>query len=1751
MSCNIEYEKFIFSIHKKSRFNNDKYYVFIGIVENNIKKILNKLENRENILKEDLILLKNKYPNDFMSWINIVKEKIKIKFINNTIRIDDTINEIRNKIFVYLSDIENKSYILPKNQELWMKKKNNSYEIIGYYYENIQKKDKENINPHIFDKFDLKENKLFLDTNKLKKNTSENNIIIYDLIEESDFIKNVIYLSDAKEEEEFLKSKKVNISESIINNYFKKYWPYLNLNYDLNEVKNNYIIVNDYLEKENYIFNLIDSIKINDNKFGSCNILTTIINISNNENNEYIDLYQIFDYLKDNQINENVPFIKYSEESFESPFSIVSKKAIDNKKIDKTTLSKWLGLKTFDKEEGRKMNGLMIKKYSKDFDNIPRYYSIILKENGLLSINISYTSENNASFHDIEHTVKDCKKFIENINKNRIIKKIGEKSKIDLPELIFKDNKLHLNKHTKITYMNITIPLNFDKPINFKKLYEFTKKFPYFLAEVPKNIIKQNNKINKTENSIQIKYKKISRFVNMNDILLEIDKLKDKQLDSGLILKILENKYQKSIDEIKSYLLEWERKYSSSKSSKSSEFKQGILITITDKKILIQGITNIYQIPLIYKFFTTFMTLYIDYDNYLKDKEFRKFFVGKNMNNKLDIYDNSYEYNNNISIIDLNKINYNEYNVEDYENLNEDIEELDNNENEDNNNENKSVKTYNQDLVGIANNEDIDPNILLTCNDSIPEKGTCEDFCNDEFYFIRRLQKYDIKLFRPNKGVKEKYEKYTKGCQAKCQPIVLSEDPEKNPNIKRDSYTYSIKYSSDPNIFQRWYICPTIWCPYCEIPILINDVDPKTIKLRVTKDKGRMCKTGKCPYGDHQVFIREKNNEVYNYPGFLTKGEHPNGLCLPCCYKVPKNLPKVSSYKSFKKCLGEDIENNDVKEGQIYILGKGVPIEKGRYGKLNLELERLLKTNLETGYLGLKSGYLRKGINHLKNNSFLSAISDIISCDKINTQTQMSVDKLKHLLCDKLDNNLFKSLYSGNLINIFYNIENFKKYLLNDNIEINHKYLWDFLQRENIMSDEGINIFIFENNTLLCPKGENIEFFYDKNKKNILLIKSKEYYEPIYYLEGNGKTAKTTCIFELSREEIKKIYDISKDGCKVTNKIKWLDILNDNIKKYDLNIDNLVLINGDNLQTTLNELLLNIKNKKLDDGFLPKLQYVDSYNKVFGLELKNGLYLPVEPTKLNNKIEYKIILDLNDINHLSYLKVLEYTKKISTKTKLKCNITHKILDILNKKNIIALVNENNRFIPIIHIKNNENKLKISTLNYYSDVDESLYDKIEKVDKRVEIMNKKLYEDETYIRLKFELSKFLQIKENINYYNKILEIINSDDKNIKLNRSKMFILLNNIYSTLITFKDNNIDYYDYKLPNKRIPCFLRKINKSNNNDNNDINLSCNNDPHCSIDKNKCKLFINKINLINKDRKINNYNFYLSRIIDELLRFKMKRNEILNDNIPIIINKENISENINKYIVIHTNNMNEINNIVEKLYYDNYGILFDTRNLYENISTKEYSFKEEKYLKTDLLKIENTKTEELSIYWIKILGNKFRSIINSNDSLFALILQIINMNQFKNIRNDALLTIDILKSKIINYFNAIKIKENILELYKTNKYFKNIESIEFLKGSIIDENYNGSEIDLEYISNIFNINFIILDKRIKKNEKGYRLIKSVNYKKNYFVLLYKTIIYDKLIYNLIEFKNNILFKLNDLPSKLTNLIMTNNKSINNNK
>ena len=120
---------------------------------------------------------------------------------------------------------------------------------------------------------------------------------------------------------------------------------------------------------------------------------------------------------------------------------------------------------------------------------------------------------------------------------------------------------------------------------------------------------------------------------------------------------------------------------------------------------------------------------------------------------------------------------------------------------------------------------------------------------------IRRLQNPrtgDNQLYRSKPSVDYSY---AKSVQGNKQPIVMAENPEKNPLVKRGSYSYALEYKGASGI-PRWYICPKAWCPTHEIPILLSEI--RDIQIRHKGGRG-LCKTGKCPSNKPSLCVNESH----------------------------------------------------------------------------------------------------------------------------------------------------------------------------------------------------------------------------------------------------------------------------------------------------------------------------------------------------------------------------------------------------------------------------------------------------------------------------------------------------------------------------------------------------------------------------------------------------------------------------------------------------------------------------------------------------------------------------------------------------------------------------------------------------------------------------------------------------------------------------------------------------------------------------
>ena len=424
---------------------------------------------------------------------------------------------------------------------------------------------------------------------------------------------------------------------------------------------------------------------------------------------------------------------------------------------------------------------------------------------------------------------------------------------------------------------------------------------------------------------------------------------------------------------------------------------------------------------------------------------------------------------------------------------------------------------------------------------------------NKPYYFQTLIEKKDPILIL--KEDTKEYNAYSRTCLSdkRRQPVILSDSQlekinKENPGFLREQDV--IKYGSDKN-HQFNYICPRYWCLKSNTFIDPNDIKVvKGEKVHQPK-KGPSC--GKVlPKKEKKVkpgyYIYEFNDEAY--PG-LIPDKHPDGLCLPCCFK---NYNTEGRVKAKKSCLEKDDEKRKEKDDDEkrkekeedkedkYILGPDkFPLDSGRWGYLPGEIQTMLhevnadcqvsktNTNIKENHPCL----LRHGIEINKKQSFIAAISDVLFFGKriVDNENRLSTKVAKILNIKEMRERLLKSInidsfikyQNGNLVTDFHDInknvnaeqynnsrlyskidftkpeesayfnkvvsafENFTLFLKDDDSIIDHTYLWDIICMPN---------------KYLFPNGVNLIIFqlpHDDITNNVQLICPTNHYASELY----------------------------------------------------------------------------------------------------------------------------------------------------------------------------------------------------------------------------------------------------------------------------------------------------------------------------------------------------------------------------------------------------------------------------------------------------------------------------------------------------------------------------------------------------------------------------------------------------------------------------------------------------------------------------
>ena len=1004
--------------------------------------------------------------------------------------------------------------------------------------------------------------------------------------------------------------------------------------------------------------------------------------------------------------------------------------------------------------------------------------------------------------------------------------------------------------------------------------------------------------------------------------------------------------------------------------------------------------------------------------------------------------------------------------------------------------------------------------------------------------FFRMMREKDPTLFVTDTD--GKYQAYSRSCpwNTRRQPVILTDEEKNKIDTEHPgSYEHAIKYGSNPDK-QFWYICPRYWDLKNNVSLTEEEVESGkyggVIPQKINGKPTKVVPPGKniWEFTDPKVHNDKNGNYVTHYPGFLKEDAHPDGLCVPCCFKTWDSESQLNRRKKCNQDVIEKIDDTDKRPSKQdmdeYIKGPDkFPLQEGRLGYLPVQLQRfLMVTNtschvskINTNLRKNKPCYLRKGVEGLKKVSFLGCIADIYS--EVNDNKVISI---KTLLTDKIlkiltiDN--FVQYQNGNLITEFQSKElkninvdeysdtkvyklfndknniqlekivsaykNFKEYLTSPNSVIDYTYLWDLIcERNELLFPNGINMIILElpqdditsNVNIICPSNIYSNNKYDETKDTIILIKKYEFFEPIYIVtdSSKGNMTKINAIKLYTPELFKKLPNLIKINKNIrdiySSMCKPMPSILNIANKY--NFKEIKFVHNH----TLNQIIDILNTHKIEINKL----VVNYDNKTIGLIISNEGregFIPCFPSEMI--LEYDIISmdDLSDYT-MTFEETIDFLQNIKKKSnnKLLCMPVVKIKD---NGLIVGILTETNQFIELKEPEQDSDmslKYSIDDDNYYN-VDKVVQNSDKIDNERKEYIKKIELETKMYNAFRNKLKKLLSSFDNIAIRDEIENISNSKYLIYHLQLEKLITLLKRIMNDHVEFVNVT--------PNK-ISLIEENVNSNG------------------------ELLITKQNLMSK---LDNETNYYSKLADELIRYNRIKLFMFEPKMFLNFNDMKYNLSSNEIILLQS--------LLTQDYFDDLVPSSENKyisfNSYDNVEpnlTQKYDneyiddsvvinkdLSDDKPMKSDFKIYSNCNNNIKNIFSqlkVKFSGG-FKEIEFSDENYsctFDVAITLVNntISNKKTIIEVKNILIDEYKKLLLSNSESIK---NIL-----NTYIKPAEYALFnyneitIDEIILNEKYNLNPIDIMILSKKYNIPIIfVASRQFKENDSQYMKLNATN-------------------------------------------------------
>jgi hypothetical protein len=570
-----------------------------------------------------------------------------------------------------------------------------------------------------------------------------------------------------------------------------------------------------------------------------------------------------------------------------------------------------------------------------------------------------------------------------------------------------------------------------------------------------------------------------------------------------------------------------------------------------------------------------------------------------------------------------------------------------------------------------------------------------------------------------------------------------------------------------------------------------DDIIIRTVKVPEHDDNGNELGTYM-----HYSCNPEDNGE-HMYIGFLSKSANPHGHCMPCCFKKNPALSKnKEKRKHFNDCIGNVIQKKEESAPirkrkktktaeKLYVLQDTNKIPKGRIGFLPKSIDRFINNALGKNktikhhYLEkTKEGYFFKyGTGQVGPNHYFM--------DSITNCVDLTLDEAKAKLIEAItndtNNQIFISLNDGDIKTSFETREKFIEYI-RDSPYLTYDMIKDLVTIPGVFTEHGINLIIFnkrvtrikrsleresvvENFYLECNDPESRFNIKDEKRDNIVLIHDDIYYHPVVQVNIEKKNAQPV---------FTKMYKWKESSDNIINHISDFYIKTC-LSAVSNNLDNSQAVEAKRLVNLLHD---------VDSSYTAKYQVVDVRNKCKYIITKSGLLLPVKPSGCPWNV--KIINNMDKYID-GFKKTYDELNKLYTKSKK--SIAVKPIGVyyeskrLDKYKINSIVTMTKSVVPIQPITVSAKELKKLKLTYekkplVDKIDEAILDgyDIKNIDRRLNMVARNRFEEESYQLFRLELSNYLAQKDNAQLREKIINVLNSKKYDNETKNDKIRLML---------------------------------------------------------------------------------------------------------------------------------------------------------------------------------------------------------------------------------------------------------------------------------------------------------------------------------------------------------------------------------------